>query len=143
MQKIITVSQLATVLWQFLYLSLKPNIAQILSSRISWRRRSRISTTLVLVCIHLIFWLGYVEIWRHGNFSFSSIFRGVPPMFLPKTCRKYWNIGFCLSLNQQFPKPLYPDFYRIDYIGTIGVHSKKPLRGKQTHEYTIPCVYKE
>ena len=77
MQKIITVSQLATVLWQFLYLSLKPNIAQILSSRISWRRRSRISTTLVLVCIHLIFWLGYVEIWRHGNFSLSSIFRGV------------------------------------------------------------------
>ena len=76
-QKIITVSQLATVLWQFLYLSLKPNIAQILLSRISWRRRSRISTTLVLVCIHLIFWLGYVEIWRHGNFSFSSILRGV------------------------------------------------------------------
>ena len=74
MQKIITVSQLATVLWQFLYLSLKPNNAQILSSRISWRRRSRISTTLVLVCIHLIFWLGYVEIWRHGNFSLLSIF---------------------------------------------------------------------
>ena len=106
MQKIITVSQLATVLWQFLYLSLKPNIAQILSSRISWRCRSRISTTLVLVCIHLIFWLGYVEIWRHGNFSLSSIFRGVLSIFI-------W-VWKCIEFHlipYDFPQPLF--HYRI------------------------------
>ena len=65
-----------------MYLPLEYNITLTSTSNISCLARSRISPTLVLICLDIIFWPCYIEIWRRGNFSLSSILRGVVNIFV-------------------------------------------------------------